>query len=175
MKIALIGYMASGKSFLGHQLAEALDVRFVDLDRILEDKFLQEPIASFIQSKGELAFRKLERQAMAEIRESDDDLVIATGGGTPCYYDNMLQLNKLTTTIYLNASIKTIARRLIEGREERPLVSHLGDDEVMEFVAKHIFERRAFYSQAKYVLNEEHHSVDHLLKLLKTHDIRPGH
>lgn len=166
MKISIIGYMAAGKSFLGAQLAKQLNVKFIDLDHNLEQNHLQMPISDFISKKGELSFRKIEREVLQNIIDKNDEYVLATGGGTPCYYDNMTLLNDSTTTLFLNTSIKTISERLIANRSDRPLVNHLQDDEINEFVAKHIFERRLFYSKAKLVLNEEHHFVNDILKLL---------
>lgn len=166
MKISLIGYMASGKSFLGAQLAKQLNVKFIDLDLNLEQNHLQMPISDFLAKKGELPFRKIEREALQNIIGKNDEFVLATGGGTPCYYDNMTLLDEMTTTLFLNTSIKTISKRLIANRSGRPLVSHLQDSEINEFVAKHIFERRLFYGKAKLILNEEHHSVQDILKLL---------
>ena len=166
MKLALIGYMAAGKTFLGEQLAQQFDLPFIDLDTVLEEQSLNMSIAKFIATKGELAFRRNERDALLDILNSSDAFVLSMGGGTPCYFDNMNMLNEATTTLYLNTSIRTIVGRLIESREHRPMVSHLNDDEVQEFVAKHLFERRPFYNLAKLMLNEEHHNVDAIIKLL---------
>ncbi len=163
MRIALVGYMAAGKNYWGKRLAERLEVPFLDLDEELEKEVLHMPIPEFISTKGELAFRKQERHMLTELSTNQSNIVLATGGGTPCYYDNMEVLKQAFTTVYLDVSIKTLADRLKENRIHRPLISHVKDDELKEFVAKHLFERRVFYSQAKIAIHENDLTLDELI------------
>ena len=99
------------------------------------------------------------------LSETNEDLVLATGGGTPCYYNNMDVLNTSFQTIYLDIPIMNLFDRLVKERDHRPLISHLNDDELMEFIAKHLFERRYFYNMAKTNLYYSNISLESLLKI----------
>ena len=167
MKIALIGYMGAGKTYWAQKLAEALQCQFIDLDKYLEEHLLNMSIFDFVQSKGELAFRKKEREALLMLTASNEDFVLATGGGTPCYYDNMEVLNQALFTIYLDIPIKKLADRLVEEKDHRPLISHLTKDEIMEFIAKHLFERRVFYNMAQASIYEKDLNLDSLLEAIE--------
>lgn len=146
MRIFLLGYMASGKSTLGAALADALDCAFVDLDELLEAK-LGMPVGAFIEQKGELSFRKAEHEALVSwLEEGPEDAVVALGGGTPVFYDHMALLNEAGRTVFLDVSIGELAQRL-KGSTDRPLIK--SQEDLVEFVAKHLFERRPYYSQAQ--------------------------
>lgn len=169
MIIALVGYMTCGKTHWAKQLSENTDLAFVDLDTFLESAFLHATIQQFITEQGELAFRKAERKALETVLQMEN-IVLATGGGTPCYYDNMAMLNMKATTVFLDTSLQTLAARLQLNREARPLLAHLQDAEVKEFVAKHLFERKPFYYQAKYVLAENQINISQLLHIYNTNN-----
>ena len=146
MRIFLLGYMASGKSTLGAALADALNGAFVDLDGLLEGK-LGMPVGAFIEQKGELSFRKAEHEALVSwLAEGPKDAVMALGGGTPVFYDHMALLNEVGRTVFLDVSIGELAQRL-QGSTDRPLIK--SQEDLVEFVAKHLFERRPYYSQAQ--------------------------
>lgn len=146
MRIFLLGYMASGKSTLGAALADALDYAFVDLDGLLEGK-LGMPVGAYIEQKGELSFRKAEHEALVSwLEEGPKDAVVALGGGTPVFYDHMALLNEVGRTVFLDVSIGELAQRL-KGSTDRPLIK--SQEDLVEFVAKHLFERRPYYSQAQ--------------------------
>ena len=149
MKIVLLGYMASGKSSIGKTLSKKLSLRFIDLDDYIIEKE-NTSIADIFKEKGEIYFRRIESKYLTEILSKDDDLMLSLGGGTPCYGNNMEEINKEDTiSVYLQGSIPTISKRLIKDKSKRPLISFLEDDKITEFVAKHIFERSPFYAQAK--------------------------
>ena len=146
MRIFLLGYMASGKSTLGAALADTLDCAFVDLDGLLEGK-LGMPVGAYIEEKGELSFRKAEHEALVSwLAEGPEDAVVALGGGTPVFYDHMALLNEAGRTVFLDVSIGELAQRL-KGSTDRPLIK--SKEDLVEFVAKHLFERRPYYSQAQ--------------------------
>ena len=146
MRIFLLGYMASGKSTLGAALADALNCAFVDLDGLLEGK-LGMPVGAYIEEKGELSFRKAEHEALVSwLEEGPKDAVMALGGGTPVFYDHMALLNEVGRTVFLDVSIGELAQRL-KGSTDRPLIK--SQEDLVEFVAKHLFERRPYYSQAQ--------------------------
>ncbi len=140
--------MGSGKTTVGKLLAEDLDFKFIDLDEYIETR-LNEKIAHIFKSKGELYFRKKESELLEEILNDKQDLVIAVGGGTPCYGTNMdTILQKSELVFYLKLSIASLIERLHKEKEHRPLIADLKDEDLPEFIGKHIFERGIFYSRA---------------------------
>ena len=149
MKIVLLGYMASGKSSIGKRLAKMLSMSFLDLDDYIIDKEKMS-ISEIFKEKGEVYFRLIENKYLKEIIKNDNDFILALGGGTPCYANNMDEINKgKTVSIYLQGSTQTMINRLIKKKSKRPLIASLTDDKIPEFVAKHLFERRHFYERAK--------------------------
>ncbi|MCH8555025.1 MAG: shikimate kinase [Schleiferiaceae bacterium] len=150
-KIALIGYMGSGKTKVGKQVASLLNYEFIDLDAHLEAQ-LGSSIAEIITKKGELFFRKAERALLLEILSTENSMVLATGGGTPCYYNNMDVLIEHCHCIYLSAPVGVLYSRLKNDRDHRPLIAHLSDEDLKEFIGKHLFERTPFYQKAHQTL-----------------------
>ena len=150
MKIVLIGYMGSGKSSVGTLLAEQMDFPFIDLDDYIE-KSLAMSIATIFATKGELFFRKTEALFLNKILFEQEKLVLATGGGTPCYglvIQDLLK-EKNTKVVYLKNSLDTLTLRLFGERQKRPLISHLETKELVgDFIRKHLFERSFYYNQA---------------------------
>lgn len=156
MKIVLLGYMSSGKSSVGKQLAKHLQIQFVDLDHYIETK-LQMNISEIFQQKGEIFFRKIENECLKEVLDNSEheNLVLALGGGTPCYYNNMELINQQenTTSFYLKQNIQTLLERLWEEKESRPLIAHYQDlSGLEEFIRKHLFERQFYYLKANHTL-----------------------
>ena len=162
MKVFLIGYMASGKSTLGKALARALTLPFIDLDVEIE-RTTGVSITEIIDTKGELHFRKVESAVLKDLLEQNDTGVFALGGGTPVFYNHMDLLNAEGETIFLDVPVGELAKRL-EGDIKRPLIQNKED--VAEFVAKHMFERRAYYSQAKHRIAGPSISVEELKAVL---------
>ena len=159
MKIILVGYMGSGKSIVAEELSKIAQIPFVELDYLIE-KSQNKSIKKIFEQQGELFFRKLEHQIFAELIASNDDLIISTGGGTPCYYNNHeLLLDTNCISIYLSASIKTLFNRLQNEKQNRPLLANLNDSEAQEFIAKHLFERSYFYHQAQFKITVDRKSV----------------
>ncbi|HLP63826.1 shikimate kinase [Flavobacterium sp.] len=163
-KLVLVGYMGSGKSVLAKKLAEKLNISFVELDDLIEEK-AKMTIKTIFSDKGELYFRKLEHQLFLEKMESNESFVLSTGGGTPCYFNNHEVLKQTdSVSIYLKASIDTLYSRLKNQRESRPLLAQLGEGELREFIAKHLFERSYFYNQAKHIVVVDDKSIDDIVK-----------
>lgn len=142
--------MGSGKSTIGKSLSMKLNIPFIDLDQFIENQE-NESIKSLFDNKGELYFRKLERQALLHLIAQKDPAIISLGGGTPCYFDNMEKLaHSKHDSIYLKAAIPTLAGRLKKEKNSRPMIAHLNDDNALiEFIGKHLFERNVYYQQAK--------------------------
>lgn len=151
-KVVLVGYMGSGKSFISKLVAEKKALSFLELDEMIE-KNAQMSIKMIFEKKGELYFRKLEHQLFLQQMESNLSFIISTGGGTPCYFNNHELLQREDCiSIYLKASVETLFHRLKNSREGRPLLAGLNDDELNEFIAKHLFERSYFYHQAQNIV-----------------------
>ncbi|NOJ75134.1 shikimate kinase [Empedobacter stercoris] len=151
MIISLIGYMGSGKSTTGKDLAKALGFEFIDLDDFIEQKY-QTKISDIFKKEGELGFRKKEREALKEILTTTN-IVLSLGGGTPVYYDNMEEIVKNSISIFMRVQLLQLVKRLENRKETRPLIAHLSNEEMTEFIAKHLFERNQYYEKAKYTIS----------------------
>jgi shikimate kinase len=163
MKIVLLGYMASGKSTIGREISKKLDMKFIDLDDYIS-KREKRSISEIFKVEGEIYFRRIESLYLGEILNSKDSFILSLGGGTPCYSNNMeLILNSEASSIYIKADIKTLASRLTAEKNKRPLVADLEDDKLIEFVAKHLFERRFFYEQASITVHTEDKSIEEII------------
>ena len=149
--VVLLGYMGCGKSTAGRLLAEQLQLPFVDLDEYLTNKF-GGSIPNLFLKNGEIGFRKLEKIALDEILVNQKTSVLSLGGGTPCYADNMQSVLQATPhTFYLSPSVNMLCNRLFPARNQRPMISHLNNKkDLLEFISKHIFERKQFYEQANH-------------------------
>ena len=152
MKYFLVGYMACGKSRRGRLMAESLGVRFIDLDGYIERREMR-TISQIFAVDGENVFRKLEQRYLHEVCELYGDFVMATGGGTPCFFDNMKYMNGQGKTIFLNTDIDIIVSRLLKAKFRRPLISKLNGNDVYKYVEKHLQERMPFYMQAQTIEN----------------------
>ena len=148
MKYFIVGYMASGKSTVGKELAKDKGLPFLDLDECVESREGRS-ISEIFAKEGEEYFRKREREILHEICNEADEFVLATGGGTPCFFDNMDYMNQAGTTVFLNTSPLVIVDRLKRQRADRPLLAMYSDDELEFFVREHLESRLSFYLKAK--------------------------
>ena len=158
MRIYLIGYMGCGKSTLGKRLAKHLDLQFVDMDHYIEMRN-HKTVPQIFAEEGEVEFRKKERKALEELSEFSN-IVIATGGGAPCFFDNIDLMNNTGTTIYMNINPAILADRLIHSKTERPLIKGKSQEELTVFIDEMLTKRRPFYSQAKYEITEPDIDLD---------------
>jgi len=168
MKVILMGYMGSGKSTIGLQLAKILDVEFMDLDVYIEAKETK-TIQELFKSKGEIYFRKKESSYLKELLNTNESSVIALGGGTPCYGTNLQLILKTDNakSVYLKLSIPSLVKRLELEKSKRPLISHLKtQEELTEFIGKHLFERSPYYSQANEIIIADEKSVDDIVEAI---------
>jgi len=155
MKIVLLGYMASGKSLIGRELAKVLKMDYLDLDDFIE-KNEGKSIEKIFMEKGEIFFRKIENSYLQALISSKNNLVLSLGGGTPCFTNNLelLKNNKEITTFFLNVPVSELAKRLMSDKENRPLVKYVSNEtDMLEFVGKHLFERLPFYNQAHFKMD----------------------
>jgi len=161
-KIILIGYMGSGKTTIGQLLARKLSLNCVDLDGLIEKK--EQKSIKAIFEKGEIHFRKLEHKWFKQLVESDEDLIICTGGGTPCYANNHLLMNREhSISIYLKASLDTLISRLEIEKENRPLIANRSQEELTEYIAKSLFERSYYYHKARLIVQIDHKSPESIV------------
>lgn len=163
-KVVLVGYMGVGKSKVAEKLAKTLQIEWIDLDNLII-KNEQLSIQDIFTTKGEIYFRKQEHQIFKDLLTNQQkSFVLSTGGGTPCYAQNHLFLQSANiTSIYLKASIENLIRRISSSKSDRPLLANLNEDEMNDFVAKHLFERSFFYHQAQFVVNTDDKSIDEIV------------
>lgn len=152
IKIVLLGYMGSGKSTIAHLLSEKTQIVALDLDKIIEERAGMS-IKNIFEQKGEVFFRKLENQIFKELISSEEEMILSLGGGTPCYANNHELLNgDGVTSFYLKASIETLYSRLLSIRDNRPLIAEQEEEEMKEYIAKHLFDRSYYYNQATHIV-----------------------
>ncbi|MDG5493054.1 shikimate kinase [Psychroserpens sp. SPM9] len=167
MILFLVGYMGSGKSLIGRQLAEVLNYNYMDFDDYIEQNE-NATIKTIFETKGEIYFRKAESNYLQSVLNLDNT-VISLGGGTPCYGRNMEQLIMANDAlcIYLKATIPTLVDRLFDERSKRPLISHIASKDVLsEFIGKHLFERAPFYEQSQLQIKTDDKSVSTIVEEL---------
>lgn len=146
-RIFLIGYMGCGKTTIGKKLAEKLGYGFVDIDACIEEKQFKS-ISQIFAELGEDKFRQLEKQMLHEVAQFED-VVISTGGGAPCFFDNMSFMNNQGLSVYIKLSTEELTARLAASKaNKRPLIAHLKGEELQQFVAEGLAKRAPFYSQA---------------------------
>lgn len=164
MKIYLVGYMYSGKSTLGRRLAMRLGCQFLDLDNLFEERY-HTTIPLFFSRYDEAAFRQLEQQLLHTTAELDN-VVISTGGGTPCYQDNMQWINAHGTSIFLEVSLPCLLARSNASRKQRPILTRMTPEEREAYIQQHLSTRLPVYRQAHIIFPADNPDVDSLVGLL---------
>jgi shikimate kinase len=150
-RIFLIGYMGCGKTTLGKRLAEHTGFAFLDLDGFIEQKYLK-TVATIFAEMGQDAFREIERKMLADVVEFEN-VVIATGGGAPCFFDNIDVMNNAGLTVYIKLSPEQLAFRLENSRAgKRPLIVGKTGEELRQFIEDGLRQREQFYLQAKLIV-----------------------
>lgn len=153
MRVFLIGFMGSGKSYTGRRLANGAAVPFFDLDEWIESREGRS-IRSIFEEEGEPYFRERERDALREMARFRD-AVISCGGGTPCFHDNMSWMNRQGVTIYLRAPAEVLARRLAREQEKRPLLKGLNQESLLSFIRSKLEEREPFYLKSSVIYEQK--------------------
>ncbi len=149
MIISLVGYMGSGKSHISKILSEKINFKLIDLDKEISRRN-KLTIPEIFEKKGEIYFRKIEREVLEEVLATEENIILSLGGGTPVYYNNMEIINHNSKSIFLRTSINTLIERISKQKEKRPLIANISDENLPEFIAKHLFERNEFYSKAQF-------------------------
>ncbi|ANU59462.1 shikimate kinase [Bacteroides caecimuris] len=153
VRIFLTGYMGAGKTTLGKAFARRMDISFIDLDWYIEERF-HKTVGELFTERGETGFRELERNMLHEVAEFEN-VVISTGGGTPCFFDNMDFMNQTGKTVFLDVYPDVLFRRLRVAKQQRPILQGKEDDELKVFIVQALEKRAPFYHQAQYVFNAD--------------------
>ncbi len=156
--------MGSGKSTFGKKLSRELKLQFIDLDKIIEEK-AKCSVTDIFKYLGEDTFRKMESDALKSF-EHVDGFIMATGGGTPCYFDNMEYIKSQGSSIYIELDTKSIFNRLSTAKNIRPTIKGKKEDELMEFIESTFNKRKDIYEQATYKVNGLSIDVKKVIELL---------
>lgn len=164
MRIFLIGFMGSGKTYWGKQLASHLKIPFYDLDEVISKKE-GKTIAEIFAQCGEEAFRVIEREFLETLIDENSTMVLSCGGGTPCFFNNIEKMKKYGVVVWLNTHFLVILERLMKERETRPLLRNIADDDMKSYIIRKLNERRMYYEQADLILdNEDSISVNEFIQ-----------
>lgn len=164
-RIFLIGFMGSGKSTLGRRLSHEMGWHFEDLDDLFEKKY-QTSIETYFKTLGEEAFRQAEKEVLKAVL-AEERIIIATGGGTPCCFDNLEKMNAHGLTIYLKLTVDTLAKRLSGTRQVRPLVKGKSGEELIAYITEKLAEREPFYEKANVVVDAEVLGVEGYIQIIE--------
>jgi shikimate kinase len=164
-KIFLVGFMGSGKTHWGRIWAANEGLSFFDLDEIIDTTFGR-TITEIFEKKGEEKFREIERYQLRKF-EYKKNFLLACGGGTPCFSDNMEWMKNNGTVVYLKAKAKVILDQVMHETEERPLLKKVNPSELLFFIEKKLKEREPYYSMAHIIATNDQLSPDFISALLR--------
>lgn len=164
MRIFLIGYMGSGKSTLGKALAKNLNYKFIDLDHHIEERY-GKTISQIFETEGEQRFREIERDYLHGTTAMENT-VISSGGGTPCFYDNIDWMNEKGMTVYLEMAVDGLFNRLVNAKDERPLLQKLTAEEMKAFIRENLSKREPYYLKAQHVIKGQNVKPRQVISLL---------
>ena len=153
-RIFLIGYMGAGKTTLGRPLSRAMNLEFIDLDNFIEARY-HKTVKDIFAEVGEEGFRKIEHNSLKEVADYEN-VVIALGGGTPCFMGNMDIVNRAGVSVYLKPTEEVLLRRLIQGKNKRPLLANKSDEEILAFIREQLAWREPYYLRANIVFESSH-------------------
>jgi shikimate kinase len=166
MKVFLLGFMGSGKSYWSRQLSSAMGLPLIELDHEIEQE-AGSSIADIFSRKGEAFFRTLERDLLRRLIEKDA-FILSCGGGTPCFFDNMDRMNQAGLTLWLNPAVSVMVERLKRNRHHRPLIRDLDDAALTEYVNRILRTRSPFYQKARLSVDPAGLSVDTLIEKIRS-------
>lgn len=164
-RIYLIGYMYSGKSTLGRKLARRLGYQFVDTDELIESRY-HITIAHFFEQYSECGFRKIEHEVLVTTGEMAQT-VIATGGGTPCHYNNMEWMKREGLTLYLKMGVDALCSRASRSRKPRPLLQGMNTEERKRFIAEQLSRREPYYRQADHTVEAFNPDIEEIVRMIE--------
>lgn len=156
--------MGCGKSTLGRKLADHSGMQFIDMDNYIEMRNCK-TVPQIFEEEGEDAFRNIERKALEELSEFNN-VIIATGGGAPCFFDNINLMNQTGKTIYLNIDPDILAERLIKSKSDRPLIRGKSKKELIEFINTSLEKRNKFYKQAQFQITQPDTGLNDIMEMI---------
>ena len=159
--------MGSGKTLVSKELNILNNFKIFDLDAEIS-KQNNRSITEIFKEKGEIFFRKIEKEVLEKILSTEKNIILSLGGGTPCYYNNIDRINEKTISVFLKTNVKTLAQRLSSEKDKRPLIQNISNEDLPEFIAKHLFERNPFYNQAKITINTDNLSAREIAEEILT-------
>lgn len=154
MRIFLIGFMGSGKTYWGKRLATQLKLSFYDLDDAISAKE-NKTVAQIFAESGEETFRIKERETLESLIDENTSMVLSCGGGTPCFFNNIEKMKKYGIVVWLNTHVEVLVDRLLKEKEKRPLIRKIADDDMRSYIVRKLNERRMYYEQADIVVDKE--------------------
>lgn len=170
--VFLVGFMGSGKTTWGRKLANKTGATFIDLDEYIAAE-IGLSIPDYFERHGEASFRKLESQTLKSLSFTGFTIV-STGGGTPCFFDNMSWMNKTGTTIYFQLPPKALWDRLMKSNiASRPALQGLSGEQLLEHIANKLAEREPYYKQAAYTVNQLALTIEQLLEIVVHRSVNP--
>ena len=166
MRIFLIGFMGSGKTHWGKILSQETRLPYFDLDEVIvaSEKM---SVQQIFHDKGEEYFRVKEQDVLEALAEDHDKVIISTGGGTPCFFNNIDFMKQQGTVVWLNTSVDILLERLLKQKHSRPLIKNISDGELKSFIIKKLQDRKMYYEQAHVMLHEELVTKESLLKSIQ--------
>ena len=166
MKYFLVGFMGSGKSYVGKKLSEKLQLNFIDLDHYIE-QIENRSISDMFKKEGEDHFRKLELKYFTSILK-EENTIISLGGGTPIHNNIMKLITESGTSFYLKCKTNTILKRLVKSDKNRPLIKDLSNENLKKFIEEKLSERSKFYEKADYIVNNnQEQAINEIINLLR--------
>jgi shikimate kinase len=158
--------MGSGKTHWGKLLADKLQLPFFDLDTVIIAKEKM-TVTEIFSKRGEEYFRYKEKEVLEELVNDQKEFIISSGGGTPCFFNNIEFMKRNGRVIWLNTSIEILKQRLLKERMSRPLIRDIGEAELKAYIIRKLSERKIYYEQADVMVNEEGVVLEPLIELLK--------
>ena len=126
----------------------------MDLDELIVEE-QQRPITQIFAEDGEEVFRNIERTALESTIEQHASMILSVGGGTPCFFNNIVTMKKHGTVIWLNTEVDILLERLIKGKQHRPLLRSIPDEEMKSYIIRKLNERKMYYEQAQVIIDHE--------------------
>ncbi len=157
--------MGSGKTHWGKLLAEKLQMPFFDLDTVITEKE-NKSISEIFAEKDEEYFRYKEKDVLEELVNENKEFVMSSGGGTPCFFNNIEFMKKNGKVVWLNTSVEILKQRLLKERATRPLIRNIGETGLRSYIIRKLGERKMYYEQADIIVNEESILLQPLIELL---------
>lgn len=155
---------------MGRSLASMLGLTFIDLDHYLEERYFK-TIPRIFAEEGEDAFRRKERKMLEEVA-AFDHVIVATGGGAPCFFDNIDLMNQSGFCIFMDVDVDSLIYRLTHARTERPLIKGKSPEELRDFIDALMLKRRPFYEKAQYILKGKEISAEQIIEIVNAKNVK---